>query len=102
MLLTRDEMPVSLMKTYLGVILWGADRRRDDPLTMLELADKIGLPATTVSRHLRYLGEYERPGVSGADLVQTSINPLDRRQRIVELTSKGRALRDNVMHMLAA
>lgn len=102
MLLAREEMPVSLMKTYLGVVLWGADRRKSEPLTMMELAEKIGLPPTTVSRHLRYLGDFERPGVSGANLVQTSINPLDRRQRVVELTPKGKSLRDMVMKTLAA
>lgn len=96
MLDARDEMPVSMMKTFLGVAIWGSRDGRKDQLTMMELADKIGLPSTTVSRHLRYLGDEERPGKAGADLVRSALNPLDRRQRLVFLSPKGVALMNNV------
>lgn len=88
----REEMPLTVFKTFLGVALWGQEGREGVPLPMVELARNIELPHQTVSRHLRYLGEFERPGVPGMGLVEQLENPLNRRQKLTRLTPKGKAL----------
>lgn len=67
-------------------------RKGDFPIK--ELSEKVGLPYTTVSRHLRYLGDFERTGVEGLGLVRTDIYVMNRRQKVVSLTTKGKAMRD--------
>jgi len=57
--------------TLLGAILWGYPRQ-DEPFTLGELGERIGLPRTTISRHLRYLGDFERHGVKGCGWVKVS------------------------------
>lgn len=100
MLTGRDELPTTILNTFLGVALWGHNNPKDEPLTIQELSDKVGLPYTTVSRHLRYLGEMERVGKPGYGLVDTEVYVLNRRQKIVKLTPKGRNLVDQLRYIL--
>lgn len=95
----EHEINAPIMNTFLGVALWGEDEKADDPLSIRELATKIGLAETTVSRHLRYLGDQRRIGVEGLGLVELEIHPVDRRQRIVKLTRKGRNLRERLLYL---
>jgi DNA-binding MarR family transcriptional regulator len=84
------EMPISILITLLSVAAHTPDGRvRQDPLSILELSKLARQPYTTTSRHLRYLGDFERPGVPGLDYVETHILPTDRRQKSVRLTPKG-------------
>lgn len=62
MLGIREEINASIINTFLGVAIWGGSNYAKEPLTIKELSAKVGLPYTTVSRHLRYLGELERQG----------------------------------------
>lgn len=94
---SREEINAALINTFLGVALWGHDREEPEPLTIKELSEKVGLPYTTVSRHLRYLGDFERTGVEGLGLVRTDIYVMNRRQKIVSLTTKGKAMRDRLL-----
>lgn len=84
-----DEIPVSIFKTFLGVCVWGGEGAANQPLQLQELAEKVGAPVTSVSRHLRYLGDWERIGVEGMGLVRTDIYQLNRRQKVASLTPKG-------------
>lgn len=97
MMAEREEIPATIINTFLGVALWGSDGPKGEPFTIKELAEKIGLPYTTVSRHLRYLGDKERTGVDGLGLVDTAIYLPNRRQKVAFLTSKGKALRDRLL-----
>lgn len=97
----RDEINVNLVNTFVGVCLWGHENNKmGDPLTIKELSAKLGMPYTSVSRHLRYLGDFERLGVEGMGLVRTDIYALNRRQKTVSLTVKGKALRDKLLFAL--
>lgn len=95
-----QEINAPIMNTFLGVALWGEDARPDDPLSIHELSERVGLAETTVSRHLRYLGIQRRIGVEGLGLVDTKLHPLDRRQKIVFLTRAGKTLRDQLMYAM--
>lgn len=84
-----EELPVSILRTFLAVCIWGGDDMSREPLKLQDLAERINAPVTTVSRHLRYLGDWERLGVPGMGLVRTDIYPLNRRQKVASLTPKG-------------
>lgn len=92
----RQEINAALINTFLGVCLWGEDPHGATEISITELAGRIGLPETTVSRHVRYLGQQERVGVEGMGLLDTKVHPVDRRRKIVFLTRTGRNLRDQL------
>ncbi len=98
----QHEINAPIMATFLGVTMWGEDERPDDPVSIQELAERVGLNETTVSRHLRYLGTQRRVGVEGLGLVDTRTHPVDRRRKIVFLTRKGKALKDQLGFTLGA
>lgn len=98
-----DSIPVTTLNTFLGIAIWGYQRSSADPLSILELSQKVGLPYTTVSRHLRLLGDGERAGLSrtGPKLVETAVYPLNRRMKIAYLTARGKALADQLDFILS-
>lgn len=97
----KAEMPISIVNTFLGCFLWRFNEQQAGaPITILELSEKIGLPYTTVSRHLRYLGDWERTDVPGCGLVETEVYTLNRRQKIVKLTTKGKRIMDRLLYTL--
>lgn len=93
----QHEINAPIIATFLGVTLWGEDERPDDPISVQELAQRVGLSDTTVSRHLRYLGTQRRINVPGLGLVETRTHPVDRRRKVVYLTRQGQALRDQLL-----
>ena len=98
----RAEIPATIINTFVGVALWGHEDERKEPITIKELSERVGLPYATVSRHLRYLGDFERLGVEGMGLVKTDTYLMNRRQKIVSLTREGKALRDRMEYALGA
>lgn len=88
----REEVPASIVRTFLGVAMWSPHSTETEPLTIRSLADKVGLPYQTVTRHVQYLSEYQRQGVEGANLVKTKEYIHDRRNKEVSLTPKGKTL----------
>ncbi len=58
----RPEMPVTVMNTFLAIVLMG-DRGETTPPSLGELSNRLGISATNMSRHLRYPGDFERFGV---------------------------------------
>lgn len=98
-----EDLPITILNTFLACAMWGADTKSKDPLTIKELALKIGLPYTTVSRHLRYLDYTKRGAVkdgTGLGLVTTEVSTFDRRQKMVFLTPKGKTFLDRLTFAL--
>ena len=95
------EINAAIINTFLGVAIWGADQRPYDPISLRELAQRVSLPATTVSRHLRYLGHHERKGVPGMGFVETFHLPDDARAKYVKLTPKGRAMVSELLSVVS-
>lgn len=89
---------IPILNTFLGAVLWG--EASGEPVALEELARKLGIPATTLSNHLAYLGERYRTDKPGLDLLQTETYPLNRRMKVVSLTAKGRILVDQLTHIL--
>lgn len=97
----EHEINAALMSTFLAVAVWSEGREESVPLTIVELAKRVGLPGSTVSRHLRYLGKRRRKGVPGLGLVDTALSGDDARQKAVSLTPEGMALRDRLLGVAA-
>jgi DNA-binding transcriptional ArsR family regulator len=96
---TKD-FPVGILITFLSVALWGDDKGGKEPFTLQELAERTGQSPTTVSQHLRYLGDYYRYGHEGLGLVDTKIYQRNRRQKVAYLTPKGKALADQLTYIM--
>lgn len=95
----ESEINAAIINTFLGVCIWSDKwEERGVPLTISELSERLGQPFTSTSRHLRYLGDFQRMGVPGMNLVRTDIYKLNRRMKTVSLTMKGKAMRDKVLY----
>ncbi|MCC5780513.1 hypothetical protein H7H48_15740 [Nitratireductor sp. B36] len=86
-------MPIAILNTFLGVAIWGQDHtKQGEPITLEHLAENLAITPTTLSTHLRYLSDKYRSGREGLELVVMETYPLNRRQKVVKLTQKGKAL----------
>lgn len=97
---TRNDqyIPVAILNSFLGVVLWGD--HDDNPTTLEEIAKRLGISPTTLSTHLRYLGDHYRAGKEGLGLVELENYVLNRRMKVVKLSRKGRALADQLAYIL--
>lgn len=101
MLDQKRTMPLSSLITFLAVARWGHDKVKTSPLSIEELAHEVGVPYTTMSNDLRYLGEGDRGGERGGlNLVETAPSPLDRRRKVIQLTNRGRNLLDQITNLV--
>lgn len=92
----QREINAALIATFLGVAL-GSRQVEERHVSMRELARQVGLPPTTVSRHVRYLGPGIREGEEGMGLVELVPSPDDGRAKHIRLTLKGEALLGRVL-----
>ncbi|WP_371833477.1 helix-turn-helix domain-containing protein [Ferirhizobium litorale] len=86
------------MNTFIGVVIWGYQAKQE-ALPLRELAERVGMPASTLSRHLRYLGSFERQGVPGCGWVRLYEWEECRRQKIVKLTRAGQAMAESLQRI---
>lgn len=84
------DLPIAMLVTFFGLGELEETRSIQDPLSIRELAAKIGLPYSTTSRHIRYLGDRFSPVRRGLGWVGTDIVQTDRRQKTAYLTPKGK------------
>jgi len=87
------DMPLGVSLAFLGSAIWGQDRDDlSDPLTLEDLAARVGASPSTISQHLRYLSYGYRAGTPGLGLVETAENTDNRRKKVFYLTPKGKGL----------
>ncbi len=88
------ELSVSQTLMFLEVARSNAAGHAID---MKELQILIGLTsASTFSRQIAALLEYQRPGVPGLGLLEQQENPMDRRRKQLLLTRKGIKVRNEL------
>lgn len=101
MMAEAKDMPIGISVAFLGAAIWGFDPRDpNDPLTLEDLASRLGFSATTVSQHMRYLGPGYREGTPGLGLVGTARNSDNGRKKIFYLTPRGRGLLSQIEFIL--
>tara|TARA_Y100001938_G_C7959604_1_gene363591 strand:+ start:435 stop:797 length:363 start_codon:yes stop_codon:yes gene_type:complete len=61
-----------------------------EPIAMQELAERTGTAQSSVSRNCAMLGKYHRRGQAGHGLLDAYEDPMNRRVKLVQLTTKGR------------
>lgn len=96
----RPEMSLAVATAFFAVAFLEAEERRKAPPTLKEVSVFADLPYSSISRHIRYLSDFERPGKPGANLVVMGTNPDNRRENQVRLTDAGRLLARQVIQLL--
>lgn len=81
----RGAMPARCIQAFLLVA-------QEEGLSVGELAKRAGVSPTTMSRNLLDMTDRDRNYESGAGLVESRENILNRREKLYSLTPKGRAL----------
>lgn len=77
------QMPPQMAVSFLWVCIHNG-------ITMKDLADRVGVSQSSMSRNVAALSETHRYGKAGYDLVFATEDPTERRRKIVKLTPKGR------------
>jgi DNA-binding MarR family transcriptional regulator len=60
-------------------------------MSLTDISQKVGIGLATASRHVAALGKQNRHREEGLLLVESFEDPMERRKKIIRLTSKGRA-----------
>ena len=78
------EMQAQTMMCFLAVA-----KAHPTPIPMREVAHLVGLAQSSTSRNIALLGKTHRKGLPGLDLVNAREDVVDRRTKVVFLTSRG-------------
>ena len=90
----HDDISLSQIKTLLFVALRDA---QNDPAESREIADRLDLSTSGVSRSVASLGQHGRGKRVGLDLVFAKEDLADRRRKPVMLTRKGRCAINSIL-----
>jgi DNA-binding MarR family transcriptional regulator len=74
--------------------------RSDKVITTRDLPEVFGLPQTTVNRVIRTMADRSYTREEGFKWLRQTPDPQDERQRIVEVTPKGRMLANRIREIL--
>ena len=64
----------------------------DEGMSLSDIARKAGIGLATASRYIGALGKINRKREEGLQLLESFEDPMERRKKIIRLTSKGRAV----------
>jgi len=92
-------LPVSSVVVFAGCALWQNRRDNTEPMSLEELASRVGKTPSALSAHMRYLSDYYRQGKEGLGLVRTYENPHNSRKKGFELTAKGEAVAAHLKYL---
>ena len=96
----QREINAALINTFLGVVIWYEDHNAGSRLSLGDLATRLGLSPSTLSRHLRYLGARQRKDVPGMGLVEVMVTDEDARRKWVRLTPSGKDMAAKVQSIV--
>jgi len=83
------EMPVQQLLTFLVAA-------RTPGVTMQDAMKELDVSSASISRNVAKLGRVDRHHEPGYDLVAAYEDPMERRRKVVELTSHGKQLAKRV------
>lgn len=92
----RHSITVEAVCAFLVVEEWGHTEGSEDYRSIQDLAKIARIEYATMSRLMRYLGDFERNGVTGCGLVQIIPHPDQKRKRCVQLSPLGMELAANI------
>ena len=82
--LLDSEMQAQCIATFLYVASSGL------PLKMQDIADNLGLAQSSISRNVANLSDWTRHHKKGHGLLEAYEDPMERRRKLVKLTTKGK------------
>jgi len=88
-------MQAQTMVTFLVVA-----ERDPEPIHMGDLATRVGLAQSSVSRNVASLGAWSRHKRLGLKLLQCKEDLMDRRRKLVSLTPSGRRLKETLQALM--
>lgn len=80
----NPEMPLPQLLCLLIIA------EQKEGMSLSEVARRAGIGLATASRYVASLGKINRHREEGLNLVEAYENPMERRQKIIRLTTKGR------------
>lgn len=92
-------LPVSSVVVFAGCALWQNRKEASGPMSLEELAARIGKTPSAISAHMRYLSDNYRHGKEGMGLVRTYENRHNSRKKCFELTAKGEAVAAHLRYL---
>ena len=88
------DMPVGEVVSFLLIAL-GETSDGGGP-TVTEVGQKGGFSLASASRHVKSLGNMDRYGKKGHELVTDPRDPKDDRRKVLKLTHKGRTILNQI------
>lgn len=88
-----DDMPAQQIQVFLTVALRPG-------ITMENLGRDVGISQSSVSRNVAALSKHHRLGKAGADYVEATEDPTERRRKIIFLTPRGRQIMRKALEAL--
>lgn len=80
----NQEMPLQQLLCLLIIA------EQKEGMSLSEVAKKAGIGLATASRYVASLGKINRHREEGLNFVEAYENPMERRQKIIRLTTKGK------------
>lgn len=87
----NPEMPLQQLLCLLIIA------ERKEGMSLTEVARKAGIGLATASRYVGSLGKINRHREEGMNFVEAYENPMERRQKVIRLTTKGRIALKNML-----
>lgn len=85
------EMPISQMMCLLVV------SKSEDGMSLTDVSKKVGISLATASRYIGSLGRMNRHHKEGLNFVESFEDPMERRKKIIRLTTKGKIALKNIL-----
>jgi DNA-binding MarR family transcriptional regulator len=79
----RATMPMQYVTTFLAVAA-------DEDQNVTTYAKRVGISQSLMTRHLSDLGAINRSHKEGFGLVEADVDAMDRRNRLIRLSAKGK------------
>jgi DNA-binding MarR family transcriptional regulator len=89
----RDTMPLQCVMAFMLVAT-------EEGLNISTYAKRAGISGSLMARHLEDLGDLNRYRQPGFGLVEQFSDPMDRRNRLMRLTPKGRGIAQKICDAL--
>lgn len=73
---------------------------RTPGISQSALEDTVGISQSSISRHVLTLGKYAAFNVPGLGLIETEENPQNRREKLCNLTVKGKRVAEKLAALI--
>lgn len=87
------DMPIGVPWAFMLV----ANYQGQHGISLSDLAERAGFGLSTASRYIAALSKINRHREEGFNLVVTHENPMERRQKLISLSAKGRAFLNKLL-----